>query len=475
MKTIKLKCDNCGGELEVNSEQDKIFCQYCGAKIFISDDASELRRVEDVKLQARKKNHEQTIKEKKELEELKALDNFKKGKLSKVLLIFAAICGIIAFTRGLILAGVIAFIQAVLFISSWLLGMEIIKYSNKKLYIILALIGFALIIPFFALNNENNTYSTLTECKKINFNDIYLKDEIPNINKQNGEIHNDSKDGLRITLCGIDKRLYKKYYDETIKKGYTIDSEDDTTTYEAYNEEGYKISLYWDEEDKELTVDLSAPMKMKNIIWPTTGLATKIPKPNSTLGKISLDDSDTFSVYIGNTSEEDFENYIKVCQEIGYVNNYSKSDKTYSAENNESYELTIEFKGNKTMYISVDAPEEDKSKKETKKEAIPKEEIKSSTEDNSTTNNIGLRTEFKNAMDSYEKFVDEYIIFMQKYNSNPTDYELIKEYATYLGKYNDMVNKFEKWEDEDLNDAETAYYIEVQTRVNKKLMEASLE
>ena len=475
MKTIKLKCDNCGGELEVNTEQDKIFCQYCGAKVLIDDDASELRRVEDAKLQARKKNHEQTIKEKKELDELKALDNFKNGKLSKLLLIFAALCGIIAFARGLSLAGVIAFIQAVLFISSWLLGMEIIKNSNKKLYIILALIGFALIIPFFTLSKENNTYRTLTECKKINFNDIYLKDEIPNINKQNGEIHNDSKDGLRITLCGIDKRLYKKYYDETIKKGYTIDSEDDTTTYQAYNEEGYKISLYWDEEDKELTVDLSAPIKMKNIIWPTTGLATKIPKPNSTLGKISLDDSDTFSVYIGNTSEEDFENYIKVCQEIGYVNNHSKSDKTYSAENNENYELVIEFTGNKTMYISVDAPEEDKSKKETKKEDIPKEEIKSSTEDNSTTNNIGLRTDFKNAMDSYEKFVDEYIIFMQKYNSNPTDYELIKEYATYLGKYNDMVNKFEKWEDEDLNDAETAYYIEVQTRVNKKLMEASLE
>ena len=209
MKTIKLKCDNCGGELEVNTEQDKIFCQYCGAKVLIDDDASELRRVEDAKLQARKKNHEQTIKEKKELDELKALDNFKNGKLSKLLLIFAALCGIIAFARGLSLAGVIAFIQAVLFISSWLLGMEIIKNSNKKLYIILALIGFALIIPFFTLSKENNTYRTLTECKKINFNDIYLKDEIPNINKQNGEIHNDSKDGLRITLCGIDKRFPK--------------------------------------------------------------------------------------------------------------------------------------------------------------------------------------------------------------------------------------------------------------------------
>ena len=214
---------------------------------------------------------------------------------------------------------------------------------------------------------------------------------------------------------------------------------------------------------------------MKNIIWPTTGLATKIPKPNSTLGKISLDDSDTFSVYIGNTSEEDFENYIKVCQEIGYVNNHSKSDKTYSAENNENYELVIEFTGNKTMYISVDAPEENESKKETKKEDIPKEDEKSSADSNSTTNNSSLRTDFKNAMDSHEKFMDEYIVFMQKYNSNPTDYELLKEYSTYLTKYNDMLDKFEKWEDEDLNDAETAYYIEVQTRVNKKLAATALE
>ena len=109
-------------------------------------------------------------------------------------------------------------------------------------------------------------------------------------------------------------------------------------------------------------------MKMNNIIWPTTGLATKIPKPNSILGKISVDESDSFSVYIGNTSQQEFENYIKACQEMGFVNNYSKTDTSYSAENNEKYELTIEFKGNKTMYISVDAPEENESKEETKKE-----------------------------------------------------------------------------------------------------------
>lgn len=63
---------------------------------------------------------------------------------------------------------------------------------------------------------------------------------------------------------------------------------------------------------------------------------------------------------------------------------------------------------------------------------------------------------------------------MKKYNDNPSDTTLLKDYTSYLSKYNDMLNKFDKWENEDLNDAETKYYIEVQTRVNKKLTDEAL-
>ena len=42
-----------------------------------------------------------------------------------------------------------------------------------------------------------------------------------------------------------------------------------------------------------------------------------------------------------------------------------------------------------------------------------------------------------------------------------------------MSKYADFADKFDKWESEDLNDAEMAYYIEVQTRVNKKLAEVA--
>ena len=75
-------------------------------------------------------------------------------------------------------------------------------------------------------------------------------------------------------------------------------------------------------------------------------------------------------------------------------------------------------------------------------------------------------------MDSYEAFIDEYVAFMKKYSDNPSDVSLLADYTKYMSKYADMVEKFDKWESEDLNDAGLAYYIDVQARVSKKLYNA---
>lgn len=83
-----------------------------------------------------------------------------------------------------------------------------------------------------------------------------------------------------------------------------------------------------------------------------------------------------------------------------------------------------------------------------------------------------LRSDFKEAMDSYENFMNDYAEFMKKYKDNPTDTSLLADYADYMTKYADMVEKFDKWESEDLNDAELAYYIDVQARVSKLLLES---
>lgn len=123
------------------------------------------------------------------------------------------------------------------------------------------------------------------------------------------------------------------------------------------------------------------------------------------------------------------------------------------------------------MSIDIDAPSEDdndgnaiSSKEET--------ETKETEEINEADNN-GLDPDFKAAMDSYETFMNEYVYFMKKYSENPSDLELLADYADYVSKYSEFVEDFEKWEDEEMNTAETAYYIDVQARVSKKLLELS--
>lgn len=86
----------------------------------------------------------------------------------------------------------------------------------------------------------------------------------------------------------------------------------------------------------------------------------------------------------------------------------------------------------------------------------------------------GMRPDFKSAMDSYETFMGEYCDFMAKYNeSDGSDLSLLSDYASFLSQYAEMAESFEAWDSEDLTDAETAYYLEVQTRVSQKLLEVA--
>lgn len=58
-----------------------------------------------------------------------------------------------------------------------------------------------------------------------------------------------------------------------------------------------------------------------------------------------------------------------------------------------------------------------------------------------------MRPEFKEAMDSYEAFYEEYCDFMKAYNENSSDVKLIAKYAKMLKKAQDADEKFEEWED----------------------------
>ncbi len=84
----------------------------------------------------------------------------------------------------------------------------------------------------------------------------------------------------------------------------------------------------------------------------------------------------------------------------------------------------------------------------------------------------GMRPEFIEAMNSYEDFYDSYIEVLKKYSENPTNLTILTEYMDLLSQAEEIDEKFNAWNDGTMNDAETSYFIRVNSRIMQKLADA---
>lgn len=308
----------------------------------------------------------------------------------------------------------------------------------------------------------------ITGCgAKIDWDSLALGEHLPEPTKS-GDIGSNLDDYLSVTIDDSKGKYFEEYVKACIDKGYTIDSEKTVSSFEAFNKDGYELKIYKTSDD--FSIHLTAPEKMSEIEWPTKGIGAMLPTPKSNLGKVTSDTSKTFRVVIGNTTIDEYNNYIKECENKGFDIDYYKNEKSYEAKNSDGYRLNVSYQGANTIDIMIQTPKEENNANEDKETNVDKEENKEQS-----SNSSGISADFKKAMDEYEKFMDEYIAFMKKYaNSNGTDTELLKDYSNYMTRYLEMVESFEKWEDKELNTEETKYYIQVQSRVNQKLIDASL-
>lgn len=85
----------------------------------------------------------------------------------------------------------------------------------------------------------------------------------------------------------------------------------------------------------------------------------------------------------------------------------------------------------------------------------------------------GIRPEFKEALDSYEKFFDEYVEFMEKFSASDNTLSMLAEYSDFMTKYAETLSAMEALDDGEMSKEEAAYYLEVTTRINQKLLSAA--
>ena len=82
-----------------------------------------------------------------------------------------------------------------------------------------------------------------------------------------------------------------------------------------------------------------------------------------------------------------------------------------------------------------------------------------------------IRPDVREAIDSYEAFVDEYCEFMKDYDV--TDYSKLSDYMDLVQKQLEMNKQFEELSKKDLNQAEILYYSEVAARCSKKILDVA--
>lgn len=195
----------------------------------------------------------------------------------------------------------------------------------------------------------------------IDWSVLMLGDKIPMPESTVGTVSSNMDDYLSFHLENRSESDFHAYIKQCEDAGYIIEKTASTTYFKAYNDEGYELNISYYSSSEEISVILDAPMEMSEYRWPNNELTSFLPRPKSTIGKISLENEEMFAVYIGDMSIEDYEKYVDECLNRGFNVEYSRNEKSFSGKNGEGYQLSVNREDYKVIYLSIKAPENDRT------------------------------------------------------------------------------------------------------------------
>lgn len=355
-----MKCSKCGAELS----DDTRFCSYCGEKVETDTfDSINKNNREPIVEEVSNQTNFLPEKEKKSI-----VDNIKAHgisfwnklsffeKLTTVTLtIFTLMC-LVAFIAGKVFAGIIALLSVALTVVALLMKKQIIKAPKGWLNIVALVVAIFLIVPYFLLFAGSGS-NISDDREEFNWSNLILGEVIPQPTSNVGKIITNTENNLSVYISRISTDQFYDYIKGCKDKGFTVDAEQLTSSFDAYNESGYELSLFYTDSDKEMHIDVDAPVKYGELKWSDSGLGKLLPKPVSKVGEIKKDDDKGFEAIVADTSIEDFKAYVKQCSDKGFSIEAKESDKSYAAKNADGYKLSVEYTGRNVISISVDEPE----------------------------------------------------------------------------------------------------------------------
>lgn len=116
-----------------------------------------------------------------------------------------------------------------------------------------------------------------------------------------------------------------------------------------------------------------------------------------------------------------------------------------------------------------DAKEADSDDEQSSVDAEKEDDLP--TESSSESDTSSVSADFKQMMDAYEEFFNEYIDFIKAYSEDPTSAELLARYGDMMSQYSDAMEGISEIDQDSLTGADLDYYLEVYGRITQKLSE----
>ena len=343
VRTIRLRCKNCDGPMEADSEGKFMICPYCGTKELIIDE----RKAALAEMEVREKARQA-------MEEKESRTSFEKGKFRIVLIvfaIFASVFGVMALTEGYTTSGIIGITQAALNMLAWLMGMRIIRTKRLNLYRFPFILGLLLILPYLIF--FGNDVGRIRYDREYKWEDSTIASQLeqPSFGKLGIYLSSDRQ--FAADVDDVTQGQYREYLTSCKEKGFTVDSFVDPNGYTAFDEAGTKLETHYYEYMKQMSIRIIAPLQMRELIWPSSELADLLPRPDTDTGLLDRENNSSLVIYAGGTSRTAYADYVQQCMDAGFNVDYRRNERTYYAENEEGCRLSVDYYGFDIMLISL--------------------------------------------------------------------------------------------------------------------------
>ena len=195
-----------------------------------------------------------------------------------------------------------------------------------------------------------------SDAEIIDWGNLYLGKLLPAPSSNKMEIFCNDEERLDVYVEKVSMNDFLVYTNQCEENGFSVEADrSGSSSFEAYNSDGYWLYLIYNEDDDILNVMLSAPEKFGDLQWPTN-IESILPAPASKIGKISYNNESGLYVCVGETPPDAFKEYISACRAAGFTIDEYEDDDYFSADNTSGCELTIYYEGFNTIEISLSYP-----------------------------------------------------------------------------------------------------------------------